>query len=131
MLFRSHNEVIHETVVLVAVRTRSVPRVPQAARASVHNLGEGFTQVVLHFGFMEEPDVPTALANIVDPEFGFDSGDAAYFVGRETIVNAGNTGFKRLRIGLFSLLHRNASSPVTYFKLPPKQVIEIGSQLTL
>ena len=76
-----HNEVLHETVVLVAVQTSSVPRVPQVRRSTVHDLGEGFVQVVLHFGFMDEPDIPKALANIVDPEFGFDPDESPFLSG--------------------------------------------------
>lgn len=125
-----HNEVLHETVVLVAVQTSTVPRVPQVRRATVHDLGEGFVQVVLHFGFMDEPDVPKALANIVDPEFGFDPEDATYFVGRETII-AKSRGLARIRAALYGLMHRNASSAVQYFSLPPRQVIEIGRQVAL
>jgi len=125
-----HNEVLHETVVLVSVQTSNVPRVPQVRRATVHELGEGFVQVVLHFGFMDEPDVPRALSNIVDPEFGFDSEDAAYFLGRETIITKGR-GIGRWRAALFALMHRNSSSAVQYFSLPPEQVIEIGRQVAL
>jgi KUP system potassium uptake protein len=125
-----HNEVLHETVVLVAVQTSSVPRVPQVRRATVHDLGEGFVQVVLHFGFMDEPDVPRALADIVDPEFGFDPEDATYFLGRESIIVGGGRT-ERLRTGLYALMHRNASSAVQYFRLPPEQVIEIGKQVAL
>jgi KUP system potassium uptake protein len=125
-----HNEVLHHSVVLVSVQTSSVPRVPQVRRATVHDLGEGFAQVVLHFGFMDEPNVPKALSNIVDPEFGFDSEDAAYFIGRETIIPKGR-GVERWRASLFSLMHRNASSAVQYYSLPPEQVIEIGRQVSL
>jgi KUP system potassium uptake protein len=125
-----HNEVLHETIVLVSVQTSAVPRVPQVRRATVHDLGEGFAQVVLHFGFMDEPDVPRALVNIVDPEFGFDPEDATYFVGRETIINT-SRGIERWRAGLYALMHRNASSAIQYFRLPPEGVIEIGKQVTL
>jgi KUP system potassium uptake protein len=125
-----HNEIIHETVVLVAVQTSSVPRVPQVRRATVHELGDGFSQVVLHFGFMDEPDVPRALVNIVDPEFGFDPADATYFVGRETIITT-SRGIERIRAALYAVMHRNSSSAVQYFSLPPGQVIEIGKQVTL
>jgi KUP system potassium uptake protein len=125
-----HNEVLHETVVLVSVQTSTVPRVQQVKRATVHELGEGFVQVVLHFGFMDEPDVPKALSNIVDPEFGFDPDDSTFFIGRETIINRGS-GIGRARAALYALMHRNASSPVQFFSLPPGQVIEIGKQVAL
>jgi KUP system potassium uptake protein len=79
---------------------------------------------------MDDPDVPKALSNIVDPEFGFDPDDATYFVGRETIVNK-SRGLGRARAALYALMHRNASSPAQFFNLPPGQVIEIGKQVAL
>ena len=57
-----HNEVLHETVLIVSVITTGVPRVPPAARATIHDLGEGFYQVVLSFGFMDKPDVPSSVS---------------------------------------------------------------------
>ncbi len=124
-----HNEVLHETIVLVAVRTEHVPRVPPARRATVHDLGDEFFQVVLHFGFLEEADVPTALANTVRRGFGFDPADATYFLGRETVLPAPGGGMTRWREHLFSLLHRNAVGAARYFRLPPGQVFEVGSQV--
>ena len=51
-----HNEVLHETVLLVTVQWTTTPRVPRAKRVTVHELGEGFHQVLLRYGFMETPE---------------------------------------------------------------------------
>jgi KUP system potassium uptake protein len=126
-----HNEVLHETVVLVAVMTSDGPRVPQALRATVHNLGEGFYQVVLVYGFSEEPDVPTALHNIVSHEFGFDPVDATYFLGRETVLATEIPGMSPWREHLFAFMHRNAASAARFFGLPPNQVVEMGVQVAI
>lgn len=126
-----HNEVIHETVVLVSVGVVRRPRVHQAERATVHGLGDGFFQVALRFGFMEEPDVPTALANIVSRDFGFDRTDATYFLSRETVLPTSQAGMSRGREHLFAALQRNATSAAQFFGLPPDRVIEIGVQLEI
>jgi len=125
------NEVIHSSVVVVTVQTAPVPRIPQARRSAVHVLGEGFTQVILRYGFFERPNVPRALSNIVHADFGFDPTDATYILGRETVIPTDKTGMAPWREHLFAALHRNASSAVRYFQLPPDQVVEIGTQLEI
>jgi KUP system potassium uptake protein len=121
-----YNEVLHETIVLVAVHVVRRARVAQVERATVHPLGEGFYQVDLKYGFMEGPNVPQALENIVNTEFGFDPTDATYVLGRETIIPRRVTGLGRWRQHLFAGMHRNAASAAQFFSLPPDRVMELG-----
>ena len=126
-----HHEVLHETVILVSVDLVDRPRVHQALRATVHHLGEGFHQIVIHYGFMQEPDVPAALENIVSREFGFDPSDATYFIGRETVLPSELPGMTQWREHLFAFMHRNAASAARFFGLPPAQVVEVGVQVPI
>lgn len=126
-----HNHVLHESIALVAVQTARTPRVNQARRTTLHPLGEGFYQIVLTFGFMENPDVPYALRQIVDPDFGLVPEEATYFLGREAVVNTSKGEVESLRTGLFAFMHRNASSAVQYFGLNPARVVEFGSQVVI
>lgn len=121
-----YNEVLHETVILVAVNVVRRARVTQVERATVHPLGEGFYQIDLKYGFMEEPDVPLALGNIVTTEFGFDPTDANYVLGRERVIPGDWAGISRWRDHLFAGMHRNAASASQFFGLPSDQVIEVG-----
>jgi KUP system potassium uptake protein len=126
-----HNEVIHDRIVIVSVQTAGMPRVPKARRAIVHGLGEGFYSLVLRFGFFERPDVPEALDEIVDADFGFDPTDAIYVIGRETVISTERPGMARWREHLFAFLHRNAANAAQYFELPVERVIEVGSQVEI
>jgi KUP system potassium uptake protein len=126
-----HNEVLHETIVILTVVSTTSPRVPPARRASVYDLGYGFVQITLRFGFFESPDVPTALCNIVSPIFGFDPTDAAYFLGRELVLVTDRPGMQKWREHLFALMHRNSSNAADYFQLPSEDVIEVGSRVEL
>lgn len=126
-----HNEVLHESVILVSVEIARHPRVRQVERATVHDLGEGFHQVVLHFGFMESPDVPLALSNIVRHGFGFDVEVATFFLGRETVKITDRPGMAKWRQHLFVLMERNASSAASFFALPPERVVEVGVQIEI
>lgn len=126
-----HNEVLHETILIVTVQWTTTPRVPPAKRATVHDLGEGFHQVLLRYGFIETPDVPGALSIITTADFGFDPDDAVYVVGHETVIPRSGHSPLALRGRLFALMHRNAASPVRFFGLPPERVIEVGVQVEM
>jgi KUP system potassium uptake protein len=126
-----NNDVIHETVLLVSVKTDVTPRVHRAARATIHDLGEGFHQVLLNFGFMEEQDVPEALSAIGHADFGFDSSDAIYVLGKETVLVGKHNLWDSFRNRLFTVMHRNASNAARSFSLPPDDVMEIGIQVEL
>ena len=126
-----NNGVLHETVLLVSVQWTSTPRVPKAARATVHELGEGFHQVVLRFGFLELADVPKALEECTLAGFGFDPTDAVYFLGKESVVMAEGRGIRSIGDRLFALMHRNATSAAKFFHLPAKRVMEVGVQVEL
>lgn len=116
--------VLHERILVVTVRVADRARVAIGARATIRNLDAGITQVLLTFGFIDEPDVPQALRAAV----ATDLDDAVYFLGRETIVPSPQVpGMRPWRERLYALLHRNAASAVRYFRLPRDRIIEVGA----
>jgi KUP system potassium uptake protein len=126
-----HNKVLHKTVVLVSVRTAGRPKVHRAQRVTLHPLGERFFQVVLLFGFMEEPNVPQELESIVDTELGIHSEETTYFLGRESVVHSPGGGWRGWRTGLFSFMYRNATSAGQYFGLDTNRVVELGARVKM
>jgi KUP system potassium uptake protein len=126
-----HSDVLHTDVLIVSVMTEDVPRVHRLKRATVTDLGAGFHQVVLHFGFMEDPDVPTALAERVVMKLGTNLETLTYFVGRESLRVTDLPGMARWRERLFAVLSRNATSAATHFRLPADQTVEIGVTVEL
>jgi KUP system potassium uptake protein len=126
-----HNETLHKDIVVVTVQTEGIPRVPQARRATIEDLGSGFHQVTLHYGFMEEPDVPEALHNIVAKGFGVDTQKASYVLGRETVLATEIPGMAIWRERLFSFMTRNSTNAGLYFQLPADQCLEVGVQIEI
>jgi KUP system potassium uptake protein len=129
-----YNRVLHERVLLVAITTDEVPRVADAARATVTELSDGLTRVELHFGFMEHADVPAGLrAATASGKIGaVDLEHAIYFTGHETIIAAGRSPrLARWRESLFALLKSNAQRSGTYFKIPSHQIMEIGVEFEI
>ena len=126
-----YNDAIHETVLVISVMPQEVPRVDAADRTEMVDLGAGFHQVVLRYGFMEDIDVPRALATEVAPTLGVDVTRLPYFLGRESLRVTPRPGMARWREHLFALMSRNATSAATYFGLPPEQTIELGLAVEL
>jgi KUP system potassium uptake protein len=128
------NRVLHERVLLVAVTTTEAPRMSEEDRVVVTPLPEGLIRVELRFGFMEEPNVPEALA--VAMARGqietFDLTRVIYYTGHETIIPSGRRpGLPRWREALFALMHHNAQRPGAYFKIPGGQIMEIGVEFEI
>ena len=126
-----YNDAIHETVLVISVMPQEVPRVDAADRTEMVDLGAGFHQVVLRYGFMEDIDVPRALATEVAPTLGVDVTRLPYFLGRESLRVTPRPGMARWREHLFALMSRNATSAATYFGLPPEQTVELGLAVEL
>lgn len=126
-----HHEVLHEKIILVSIAISGHPRVAPARRSTVHDLGDGFYQVELLYGFMQQPDVPFDLKNIVSTGFGFDDTNARYFLGKETVLATDLPGMAIWRERLFAVMHRNSASAATFFNLPHDQVVEVGIQVAI
>lgn len=123
--------VLHERVILLTVRTEELPRVKLASRITSSTLGNGFYQVVLHYGFMEHPNVGGALRNLKLDGEKLEISKATYFLGRETLLATKRPGMAIWREKLFVLMARNAMSASVFYRLPPAQVVEIGTQVEL
>ncbi len=126
-----HNQVLHEQVVLLTVVGEDTPRVPADRRFEVDAYGDGFFRVILHFGFIEEPDVPAALKLCHLNELDFSPMSTTYFLSRETVVPTKRIGMARWREVLFAFLLKNANSNLKYFNLPLNRVIELGTQVEI
>lgn len=122
---------LHEQVVLLTVETVEVPHIRRGRHILVTSLGNGFTQVVLRYGFMERPDVPRALHKLCVGEKTFSTDEITYFVGRETLLATKHPGMALWREQLFALMFRNALSASSFYRLPPNRVIELGTQVEL
>ena len=125
-----HNQVLHEQVVLLTVRTEEVPFLADARdRVSLEKLEGGFWRVQVHFGFMEKPDVPSALEGVKEPGLRFNPMRTTYFIGRETILATRKLGLSAWRGSLFAWMTRNAGDVTSYFCLPPNGVVELGARV--
>jgi KUP system potassium uptake protein len=126
-----HNKVLHERVLLLTVKIEDVPFVDQEGGFELTDLGSGFYRLILRFGFMQESDVPAALANVRQCGPAFKMMDTSFFLARQTLLASARPGMAIWRERLFSWMLRNAESAMEFFKLPPNRVVELGSQVEI
>ena len=126
-----HNKVLHERVVVLTVEAQDVPYVEPSERYEVKELGEGFYRLTLRYGFMEETNIPEALAGMDACGGPFEMMKTSFFLSRQTLLASDKPGMAIWREKLFSWMMRNAASAMEFFRLPTNRVVELGSQLEI
>jgi KUP system potassium uptake protein len=126
-----HNQVLHERALLVTVAIQDVPIVSEEYRGEVEDLGSGLSRVILRFGFMEDPDVPAALALLHDKIGTLRPMRTSYFISRQTVLATKKPGMAVWRERLFAWMIRNSATAMEFFNLPPNRVVELGSQIEI
>jgi KUP system potassium uptake protein len=126
-----HNRVLHERVVFLTIHTHEIPWVPLAERIQVQDFGNECYQVRVHYGFKDQPDIPQVLKLCEPLGLEFDMLSTSFFISRQTIISTPDSGMSTWREHLFVTLSRNARGAADYYKIPPNQVIELGTQVEI
>jgi KUP system potassium uptake protein len=129
-----HNRVLHERMLLVSTTTTDSPRVDPEERVKLLPVGAGISRVLLHFGFMEHPNVMEGLKLACrDPDLrGIDPEKITFYSRRVMVVANGKVpGMAVWRERLFAAMHLNANLPAAYFGVPPAQVVEVGLEVEI
>ncbi len=126
-----HNKVLHERVVILTVLIADMPYVDLDCRYEIHDLGQGFFRAIIHYGFMEETDVPAALKQMERCGGMFDMMQTSFFLSRQTLLASDNPGMPIWREKIFAWMLRNAATAMEFFRLPTNRVVELGSQVKI
>ena len=118
-----HYKVLHDHNVILTIVTENVPRVAPKDRVACW--------VILHFGFMETPNVPKALAIARKQGLTFDIMSTSFFLSRRSVRPDARSGMPLWQDRLFIFLAQNADDASSYFQLPTDRVVEIGTQVTV
>ncbi|MDY6955471.1 MAG: potassium transporter Kup [Pseudomonadota bacterium] len=122
-----HTHALHERVILLTVLIEETPRVPPGQRIEWTPLGHGFDRLLIHYGFMQSPDLPAALAQARRAGLSIDLSETTFFIGRETLVIDRNISwYQRLRERIYAFMFRNSMRAIDFYKIPPERAVEIG-----
>jgi len=141
------NHILHDDVIIIAVRIERVAHVPDAARVVPETrimfsgatgdplkFAADISALTLRFGFLDEPDVPSALRlaserQLIECVSNVD--EATYFLSDSTIVPTRAPGMAVWRKKAFVAMARNAANPAEYFRLPDNQTVRMSWRIQL
>ena len=126
-----HNKVLHKQNLFVTVRNHEVPWIGMDKRLEVESLGHDCWQVIVHYGFKNNLDLPKALQRIKGRGCELEAMNTSYFLSRDTVVPTIGGGMAQWREKLFAQMHHNASGAADFLSLPNNAVVELGSKIEI
>ncbi len=126
-----HNKVLHAQNLFVTVRNHEVPWIGMNKRLEIEPLGHHCWQVIVNYGFKNDPDLPKALQEIKARGCELEAMSTSYFLSRDVIVPTIGGGMAVWREKLFAQMHHNASGAADFLKLPNNSVVELGSKIEI
>jgi KUP system potassium uptake protein len=124
-----HNQVLHEQIIVLTVRTLSTPRAPEEERIRVEDFLPDVKRVSLTFGFMETPNIVKALSEARKHGLKFDIMKTSFFLSRRTVVPSEKSGMPLWQDHLFIFLAKNSTNATDFFHIPSGRAVELGNQV--
>ena len=126
-----HYKVLHEENVIITVRSADTPKVAAEERVKMEPIGQSFLLLTIRYGFMEQPNIPKALAVARKHGWHYEVMKTSFFLSRRTLKPAEHSVMPPWQDRLFIALARSADDASTYFRIPTERVVEIGTQVTV
>jgi KUP system potassium uptake protein len=126
-----HNKVLHQNNLFVTVRNHEVPWIPAGKRVEIEPLGHDCWQVIVHYGFKDDPNLPAALEQVRTRGCALDAMTTSYFLSRDIVIPTMGRGMAPWREKLFAQMHHNASAAAEFLNLPNNAVVELGSKIEI
>ena len=126
-----HNKVLHEQNLFVTVRSHEVPWIPMDKRIEMEALGHHCWQVIVHYGFKNDVDLPRALQGARLRGCQLEPMATSYFLSRDVVIPTFGSGMAPWREKLFAQMHHNASGAADFLSLPNNAVVELGSKIEI
>jgi KUP system potassium uptake protein len=126
-----HNKVLHRQNLFVTVRSHEVPWIGLNKRLEIEPLHHDCWQVIVNYGFKNDPDLPKALEQLKVHGADLDPMSTSYFLSRDIVIPTIGGGMATWREKLFAQMHLNASAAAEFLKLPNNSVVELGSKIEI
>ena len=126
-----HNKVLHRQNLFVTVRSHEVPWIGLNKRIEIEPLHHDCWQVIVNYGFKNDPDLPKALEQLKVHGADLDPMTTSYFLSRDIVIPTIGGGMANWREKLFAQMHLNASAAAEFLKLPNNSVVELGSKIEI
>jgi len=125
-----HTGVVYENVILVTVVIEPVATTSRDERMEFTQLDVGFYRVVLRYGFMQTPNIPSELSACAELGLPLDLDEIHYIMGHvDLLPGRKKEGMSLWRDHLFAFLARNTQEPTASYHIPADQVMTVGLRI--
>jgi KUP system potassium uptake protein len=127
------NHALQTQVVLLTVLSEDVPRTTRDERMELDDLQDGFFRVVLHYGYMQRPNVPSELVTCKEKGLEIDLDAVPYYVEHQSPISGRGRrdGMLAWRDHLLALLMRNSVDAISAYHIPTDKVIDMGLRVRI
>ena len=127
-----HNKVIHDNVIVLEIRFMTYPLVKEENRMEITDLGKGFSRVLVKYGYYEEVNIHKIIDKCREENlFDNPTEELSFFLARQTLINEIGGPFRKMEDSVFLFLRGFSEDATRYFKIPTKNVFEIGMQIRI
>jgi len=125
-----HTGVLHDHVLVVTVVIEPVSRIEMDERIELKSLEAGFHRLVLRYGCMQGPNIPSDLAACAERGLPLDLDQVHYFVGHvDLLAGRKRRGMAAWRDHLFTRMTSNTEDATASYHIPAAQAMKIGLQV--
>ncbi|MGH8191421.1 MAG: potassium transporter Kup [Rhodanobacteraceae bacterium] len=127
------NHALQKQVVLVTVLTEDVPRTTGEERLELKDLKDGFFRVILHYGYLQKTNVPSALVGCKEHGLEVDLDEVTYYIEHQSPVGTRghHHGMMFWRERLLALMMRNSMDATAGYQIPDDKVVELGLRVRI
>ena len=125
------NRVLHQRNVLLTFVRPEVPFVQPDERIEIQHYYDGLCRITARYGFMETPNVVSALRGAEEKGVAYEPDSTVYVVGRENPTFTTGSGMPLWRKRLFAFMGRNSQLAAIHFGVPSHRLLEVSSQVKL
>lgn len=119
--------VLHEKIILVTVVIEPVPKTEPSERIELTQLDDGFHRLVLRYGFMQGPNIPSDLAACAERGLPLDLEQLRYFIGHvDLLAGRKRHGMAPWRDRLFIRMAINTQDATAFYQIPVSQTMIVG-----
>ncbi len=126
-----HFKTVHKNLIFLSVISENIPRVSQHNRVSVSDLGNDNFQIILRYGYIEQPDIPRDIVGLKLGSYTVDINSLSFIIGKESLYATQLIGMAIWREKIFSWMSKNQIPATDYFQLPRDRVVEVGVQIAI
>jgi KUP system potassium uptake protein len=125
-----HTGVLYERVILTTIIIEQVSKINQEERLELTQLSQGFSRVVLRYGFMQRPNIPSDLATCAERGLAIDLDQVHYIIGQvDMLAGRKQHGMAHWRDRLFVWMARNTEDVTADYHIPASQAMSVGLQV--